>query len=169
MFQSSSATQDKRRNYFCSYNLLVCYIQDKIVSDLKHLFLFETNNNYFVANTVHICYLKYPLSRTFIFSSFLFGPFSTLGNCSYRNSFVISNPAISNCHHVQLFFRSPQRFSELFSIHYLEHFHFTHSNAEKQISKLYSNVYVFLFNHNHMSGTIQYLNFLWKKIKPTKC
>ena len=79
--------------------------------------------------TVDICYLKYPLSRTF--SSVP----SALLVSALINSFGISNSAISKFHYVKLFFHSLQCFLGLFSIPYLESFAFTHSNVERIYSK----------------------------------
>ena len=64
----------------------------------------------------------------------------------------MSKPAISNFYYVDLFSRSFQCFLGLFSIRYLQRFHFTHSNVQikEWIRKLLLNVYLFLFQHNNM-------------------
>ena len=79
-----------------------------------------------IITTVHIRYLEYPLSRTFINPTFSSVP-SALSVTAPINAFSISNPAISNFHYVELFSWSLQRSLGLFSIRYLERFHFTHS------------------------------------------
>ena len=86
-------------------------------------------------------------ARCYIISNFFFGPFSTLGNCPYK-LVRCPNPAFLNSHYVELFLWSFQRFLGLFSIRYLESFHFTHSNVER---KLWSNVYLFLFQQSSKS------------------
>ena len=69
------------------------------------------------------------ISNTRYIELFLFSPFSTLGNCSYI--FV----RYLEPRYVELFPRSLQRFLDLFSIRYPEHFYFTHSNDEIICSK----------------------------------
>ena len=75
-----------------------------------------------IANTR---YLKLSLSQTF--SSVP----SALSVNALIISFGISNPAISNFYYVELFSRPLQHFLVLFSIRYLESFHFTHSIIER--------------------------------------
>ena len=74
-------------------------------------------------------HLKLSLSRTF-FSVYSLVPVNVV-----TNSFGISNRSISNFHYVELFSWSLQRFLGLFSIRYLQRFHFTHPNVERIHSK----------------------------------
>lgn len=87
---------------------------------------FELQLTFAISNT---CYFERLLSWTFSFVS------SALSVTALLDSFSILNSAISSFHFVQQFFWSPQPFLRLFSIRYLEHLHFTHSNVEKYIRK----------------------------------
>lgn len=89
--------------------------------------LLKKNYKYFLKHklsniiTVEIRYLEYLLSRTF--SSI----HSILSVTGLINSFGISSPAISNIYYIELFSRSLQHFLGVFSVCYLQCFHFIHS------------------------------------------
>ena len=88
-----------------------------------------------------------PFSRTFSSDP------SAISETALINSFGMSKPATSNFNYVELFSRSFQCSLGLFSICYHQLFHFTHSNVQRKeyIRKLWSNAYLFLFQHNNMS------------------
>ena len=70
--------------------------------------------------TVDICYLEYPLSRTFTMSNFLFGPFSILRNFPYKfiRYLELCYLELSLCRTI---FSVPSIIFGLFPIRYLEH------------------------------------------------
>ena len=80
-----------------------------------------------ISNT---CYLEFLLSQTFSLVP------SAHSVTNYPYKFVRHlEPHVSTFHYSELFSRSLQRFLGLFSICYIERFHFTHSNAGRTHSK----------------------------------
>ena len=78
-------------------------------------------------------------------SLFFFGPSSTLGNCPYKFVRCLESQylELSLC---QTIFLVPLAFLGLFSIHYLERFHFIHLNVERIHSKTQIECLSFLFS-----------------------
>ena len=86
-------------------------------------FIYININMFFewkILNTVDIRYLKYPLSRTFIMSNFLFGPFSILINFPYKSARYLERRylELSLCRTI---FSVPSVIFGLFAIGSLEH------------------------------------------------
>ena len=94
-------------------------------------------------------YSRYPLSRALVFSNFFFGPFSTFGNCPYELVRYLE-PRNLELSYVEVFSRSLQRFLGLFSICYLERFHFIYSNVAWTHSKTLIECLVFLISTQHV-------------------
>ena len=97
-----------------------CCIQKKIGD------VFSWGSGQSLLFSVNILCPEYALSRTFFFSYFFLSPISTLGNCPYKfvRHLEPRYPELSLCRTI---FSVP---SALFSIRYLEPFHFTHLNGE---------------------------------------
>ena len=100
-------------------------------------------STYAISNTR---YLKLLLSQTFSLVP------SALPVTALTNQFGVSNPTTSNFYYVELFCRSLQCFLELFSILYLDHFHFTYSNVERTHSKTLIECLSFLISTQQRVG-----------------
>ena len=107
----------------------------------RNVVLLNAQSTSAISNTP---YIKLSLSQTFSLV------LSALSVTALINSFGISNLRI----YVELFSRSLQRCLGLFSIHYLERFHFTYSNVERIHSKTLDGMFIFSYFN---TATCQYI------------